>query len=127
MSAASPTRVATSPLARELLRLEAALANRDATGIDGGLAALIADDFLEIGASGRRWTAAEVRGLLAAEAVTPLPALELDDFAATEVAEDVVLVTFRLGGERPSERSSIWIRRDGRWQVRFHQGTLLPV
>jgi hypothetical protein len=59
--------------------------------------------------------------------VTPLPALELDDFAATEVAEDVVLVTFRLGGERPSERSSIWIRRDGRWQVRFHQGTLLPV
>jgi hypothetical protein len=124
---AFPSRVAPSPPARELLRLEAALTNRDATGVDGGLAALIADDFLEIGASGRRWSAAEVRGLLATEAVTPLPAEALDEFAATEVAEGVVLVTYRLGGGRPSERSSIWIRRDGRWQVRFPQGTRLPL
>jgi hypothetical protein len=127
MSAASPARVAGSPLTRELYRLEIALANRDGTGIDGGLAALIADDFLEIGASGRRWTAAEVRTLLAAGALGPLPSLELEAFEAADVAEDVVLVTYRLGGERPSERSSVWVRRGGRWQVRFHQGTLLPI
>jgi hypothetical protein len=127
MSAASPARVTASPLARELFRLEAALANRDDTGIDGGLAALIADDFLEIGASGRRWTAAEVRELLAAESLAPLPAVELAAFEAAEIADAVVIVTYRLGGELPSERSTVWVRRDGRWQVRFHQGTLLPV
>jgi len=67
MSAASPPGVAAGPLVRELLRLETALANRDAAGIDGGLAALIADDFVEIGASGRRWAADEVRSLVAGQ------------------------------------------------------------
>src|SRR5690349_9433451 len=99
MSAASPAGVAASPLTRELYRLETALANRDTTGIDGGLATLIADDFLEIGASGRRWTAPEVRTLLAAAALGPLASLELEAFDVADVAEDVVLVTYRLGGD----------------------------
>jgi len=106
-----------------LLRYETALANRDATGIDGGLEALIADDFLEIGASGRRWTAPEIKSLLAGDA---LPPVSLADFTVAPIGADVVLATFRIGGSRPTERSSIWIRRDGRWAVRFHQGTLAP-
>jgi glyoxylase I family protein len=109
-------------LAATLYRLELALASADPAGIDGGLATLIADDFTEFGASGRTWSAPEIRVALDREAATDPP--ELLDFRVAELAPGVVLATYRLGPPRPSRRSSVWVRRDGRWQVRFHQGTL---
>jgi hypothetical protein len=54
----------------------------------------------------------------------PAPAGIAADVHAVALAPDVVLVTFRLEGPRPSLRSSVWVQADGRWQVRFHQGTL---
>ncbi len=55
----------------------------------------------------------------------------LTDFKTLVLAPDVVLVTYRavrqLGHEASpitSLRSSIWQRIDGRWQMRFHQGTV---
>ncbi len=110
-------------LATTLYRLEAALASADPAGIDGGLAALIADDFTEFGASGRTWTAPEIRVALDREPAADL--VELLDFAVAELAPGVALATYRLGPPRPSRRSSLWVLRGGRWQVRFHQGTLL--
>ena len=53
-----------SELAERLHSLEIALARRDGTAIPGGLAALIDDDFAEIGASGRRWDRAAILELL---------------------------------------------------------------
>ena len=102
----------------------AALASADPAGIEDGLATLIADDFTEYGASGRTWTAPETRVALSRE--TAADPVELLDFTVTELAPGVALVTYRLGPPRPSRRSSIWVRRVGRWQVRFHQGTLIP-
>ncbi len=108
----------------ELLRLESALASRDGSNFAGGLASLIADDFLELGSSGRTWTAETVRQRLAA---TPSPEpVTIHDFAATALGTDVVLVTYRTKGRQPANRSSIWVRREGCWVVRFHQGTPLP-
>jgi hypothetical protein len=104
-------------LAAELLRLERALAERDPTGIDGGLADLIADDFLEIGRSGRTWTRATILELLAEPPAGPVP---IDEFAISALAEGVVLTTYRTPGTR---RASVWVRRADRWQIRFHQGT----
>lgn len=112
-------------LSRELLRLELALANRggDADGVLGGLGALLADDCVEFGASGRPWSAAEVRLLVA----TPPPAgqlrLEIADFAVHQLSPGVVLATYRLLPPNASLRSSIWVRRESRWVMRFHQGT----
>jgi hypothetical protein len=114
----------TADLRETLLRLETALASADPTGIDEGLPALLADDFFEFGASGRTWDAATTREALAgAGAAEPV---ELLEFEIDPLAPDVVLATYRLGPPRPSNRSTIWVRRDGRWQVRFHQGTLRP-
>ena len=86
--------------------------------------ALLADGFLEFGASGRSWDKASMRQALAG--AMPTPPVDLEDFAVEVLADDVALVTYRLGPPRPSNRSSVWVRRDGRWQVRFHQGTLAP-
>jgi hypothetical protein len=114
----------TDDLRDTLWRLERALAAADPTGVDGGLEGLIADGFLEFGASGRTWDKASMRRTLAG--ATPTPPVDLEDFVVEALADDVALVTYRLGPPRPSNRSSVWIRRDGRWQVRFHQGTLQP-
>jgi len=113
-------------LQAQLLRLESALARRDPSGIRGGiggLVALIPDDFLEFGASGRTWTARDVRASLASEAPRDVA---IDDFAVTRLAGDVALVTYRSRDPRVARRSSIWVRRDGGWALRFHQGTLVP-
>ena len=105
----------------ELFRSEVALASRDATGIDGTLGDLIADDFVEFGSSGRVWDAASIRGLLASS--TTAESVVIADFAIDQLGEGVVLATYRLTGPSPSNRSSVWVQRDGRWVVRFHQGT----
>jgi len=112
----------TDDLRDTLWRLERALAAADPAGVEGGLEGLIADGFLEFGASGRTWDKASMLRTLAG--ATPMPPVDLEDFVVEALADDVALVTYRLGPPRPSNRSSVWIRRDGRWQVRFHQGTL---
>jgi hypothetical protein len=113
-------------LEAELHRLESALARRDPALIDGDVAALsrlIADDFLEFGASGRTWTAAEVRETLASESPRDVP---MEDFAVARLAVGVALVTYRSRDPRHAKRASIWVRRNRRWRMVFHQGTLVP-
>jgi len=113
-------------LEAELHRLESALARRDPELIDADIAALkalIADDFLEFGASGKTWTATDVREALGAESPRDVP---MEDFAVARIATGVALVTYRSRDPRHARRASIWARRQGRWQMVFHQGTLVP-
>ena len=112
-------------LEAELHRLESAVARRDAALLEGDtrtLSELIADDFLEFGASGRTLTAAEVRNALAAEPARDVP---MEDFAVARLGAGAALVTYRSRDPRHARRSSIWVRRNGRWVMRFHQGTLV--
>ena len=92
---------------------------------------LLADDFLEFGSSGRTFDKAAILEALKHEPTRPTPLLT--DFAARPLANDVVLVTYRTTRHAPSgeptasaQRSSIWLNRDNRWQVTFHQGTPIP-
>jgi glyoxylase I family protein len=103
-----------------LLRFESALASRDPDGIDGGLMSLIAEDFLEFGSSGRVWTTGSIHEALD---VPPGEPVTIEDFEVAELGGGVVLATYLTPGPPAVDRSSIWVRRDGRWQVRFHQGT----
>ena len=113
-----------------LLALELALARRDEAAIPGGYEAVVASDFLEIGASGRRWTRDEVLEALHAEPPNDLVAIE--SFDCAELAPGVLLATFDMVATGPdgstirSRRSSTWVRRGDRWQMGFHQGTRLP-
>jgi hypothetical protein len=92
------------------------------------LLALLADDFEEIGASGRTWTLDEIVDSLAGEAAFQPP--EIEDFRCREIAVGVVLVTYRAvrrdlagGLVTASLRSSLWRKTGGIWRMCFHQGT----
>jgi len=50
----------------------------------------------------------------------------VDDFEIELLATEVVLATYRMPPPHASLRSSIWVRRNGRWVMRFHQGTRRP-
>lgn len=84
---------------------------------------LITEDVVEFGRSGRVWTAASIREVLEAPPGDPVA---IEDFAVSELGEGVVLATYVVLGQPSVNRSSIWIRRDGRWLLRFHQGTQRP-
>ena len=90
------------------------------------VAALLAEDFREFGSSGRVWSKQQILDQLATE--EPFEA-EIEDFEAMGLAADAVLVTYKVtlrrkGAESASSlRSSIWLKREGRWRILFHQGT----
>ncbi|MGA7158439.1 MAG: DUF4440 domain-containing protein [Acidobacteriaceae bacterium] len=114
--------------AETLRALEASLLT-DAVRKDAArVAELLADDFCEFGRSGQVYSKAEVLELLRDEVEMQMA---MTEFACRVVAEDVALVTYRShravqGAEAISAlRSSLWVRRDGRWQIVFHQGTPL--
>ena len=82
---------------------------------------LLHPDFQEFGASGRAWDRESmVEALVAGPGISGTA----DEFAAVRLADDVVLLTYRMRGDAGSLRSSVWIR-DGTagWRLRFHQGT----
>ncbi len=83
------------------------------------LEALLHPDWSEVGSSGRLLERESVVGGLA-----PVQA-QLEVIEASKLADDVVLLVWRaVGPERASLRSSVWVRVDGQWRQRFHQGTV---
>jgi|HubBroStandDraft_1064217.scaffolds.fasta_scaffold55473_2 hypothetical protein len=114
-------------VAAHLIRCEQALLDpavrRDRAKVD----ALLAEDFLEFGSSGRIWTRQEIIDSLGAGTYTPPAAAPMD---CVRLAADVALVTYRAlrlnretGAGIETLRSSIWVMRQGQWRLRFHQGT----
>lgn len=91
------------------------------------LASLLAEEFREFGSSGRIYTRDEIVNLLSAE----FPwTFSVTDFSVTTPAAGAALVTYQatrhsesLPEESKSLRSSLWVLRDDRWKMLFHQGT----
>jgi hypothetical protein len=88
---------------------------------------LLAPDFLEIGASGRRWDLGGILAMLRDESAEESPGvIEISGLEARALAPGVVQVFWvsdRNG--RRARRTSIWCRRARGWQQVYHQGTLL--
>jgi hypothetical protein len=83
---------------------------------------VLAEDFGEFGRSGRVYTRTDTLAVTGDTIDARLRDIEVDD-----VAEGVVLVTYVSEVQHEkldlSNRTSLWVKRDGRWQLRFHQGT----
>jgi hypothetical protein len=87
--------------------------------------ALMADEFMEIGSSGKLYDKAQIMAALEAETGE---LFSLEDFHVRELAPGVVLAIYRTSrttqeGVQRALRSSIWKFAAGRWQMVFHQGT----
>ncbi|WP_328946327.1 DUF4440 domain-containing protein [Streptomyces sp. NBC_00250] len=92
--------------------------------------ALFDPDLIEVGASGRRWTHAEMVAALptlhgGAENSTPITA---EHFEGTLLAPGIVHLTYETRiADRHARHSSIW-RRDaaGEYRLYYHQATPVP-
>lgn len=88
---------------------------------------LIADDFVEIGTSGKEYTKQDVINDLTEE---PEIKFTIQNFNTIEISPDSIFATYQVEKEIlgriakiNSSRTSIWKNTDGRWQIIFHQGT----
>jgi len=88
---------------------------------------MIARDFWEIGASGRRYSRRFVLETVAARAKHPVDDdWKAADFSCRELAPDVYLLTYTLlQGARKTRRATIWQRFADGWKAIYHQGTLV--
>src|SRR5579884_3748201 len=118
------------PLAEELLKLEKTLLDPELRRASDKLAHLVADDFTEFGSSGHAYNKKRVLFLLRKQAPSRL---QIEEFRVIEISDTAALVTYRAysestrnNGTRSSLRSSLWIQRNGTWQLIFHQETAVP-
>ena len=111
-----------------LLRiLEERLLNCSRNPDEPSPAMLLADDFYEIGCSGRLYDRTETLRRLTSERRRETT---IRDFQVRFLSPDVALIVYLLvdaeeeEDDRPATwRSSVWRCEYGRWQIHFHQGT----
>jgi ribonuclease HI len=104
-----------------VVELEQELLDPDVRGDYGQLAFLLHPEYREIGASGRLWGREElIEELVAA----PEAHVRFELVDAVPLGSDLVQVVYRtVNGTGSALRSSLWQRTEGRWRLRFHQGT----
>jgi hypothetical protein len=113
-------------LAAHLFRLEQQLLEPSLRRDAAALTSLLAENFREFGSSGRIYNRQQIIDALAAESPRTIT---LSDTFCQQLAEDIALLTYRstrkiaLDIASHALRSSLWIYRDNRWQMLFHQGT----
>ncbi|MDX2591457.1 MULTISPECIES: DUF4440 domain-containing protein [Streptomyces] len=93
---------------------------------------LLDPDFVEVGASGRRWTYDEILATMPEMdgAVEDGPRYEASKFTGDLLAPGLVHLTYEttLGGSR-ARRSSLWRKQgaDATWRMYYHQATPIPL
>lgn len=111
----------------ELRRREPIFHRPEFAGSRGQVEAMTADDFWEIGASGRRYSRQYVLQTLQSRQENPVDdSWEATDFHCRELARDLYLLTYTLlQGERMTRRATLWQRSPAGWKTLFHQGTVV--
>jgi hypothetical protein len=115
-------------LLHELQALEIELHHPGTRCLRHRLEQLLHPGFHEVGRSGRRYDRGTGVNFLLAQSVQP--AVESSEFQLTLLAAGVALLTYRSCHHSADGtvvnhalRSSIWLRTDAGWQLRYHQGT----
>jgi hypothetical protein len=111
----------------ELKRREPIFHRLELMGSRADLEAMTAEDFWEIGASGRRYSRTYVLETLAGRGQEPLEdRWETRDFYCRELARDLYQLSYTLlQGQRKTRRTTLWQRTATGWRILFHQGTVV--
>jgi hypothetical protein len=115
-------------LLEELRSLETELHTIEARCDRERMESLLHPDFVEFGRSGRPYTRADILNEFGPESV--MGAIRSENFDLAVLAEDVALLTY-VSAHKDAEgkqsrhtlRSSVWVRTEIGWRLRFHQGT----
>ncbi|MDO5630057.1 MAG: universal stress protein, partial [Mobilicoccus sp.] len=122
-TATAPVEEAEGSPVEEVLELERATLSPEYRRQPGKVRELLADDFHEVGRSGREFVASDFADTV--DAIDrPVSEKVVESMDARSIAPDVVLVSTTLltDGHR-SRHTSVW-RREGRaWSMVHHQGT----
>jgi hypothetical protein len=119
---------ALSEVLRELIRREPLFHHPELGTTRRDFESMTAEDFWEVGASGRRYSRDYVLGVLAGrhDGNQPIDVWSATDFHCRRLGQDVYLLTYTLfQGERTTRRSTIWQQTPRGWQAVFHQGTIV--
>ena len=85
------------------------------------LEVLIADEFEEVGKSGKRFSKSDIINELVNEESV---AFSAHDFSFVVLAKDCVLVKYLTTiNQQSAYRCSIWKKSQNNWQIQYHQGT----
>jgi len=116
-------------LSEQLLELEKKLLDPALRRNPEKLAPMLAEEFVEFASSGRAYDKKQILYKLRKQVPGQLA---IEEFRAIKVTPSLALARYRARAEsadritRYSLRSSIWVLRDGAWQMLFHQGTTVP-
>ena len=106
----------------KLRELEESLWRAETRFDPGYLNRILSPDFSEFGRSGRIYRREEIMAMSTQDIRATLR-----DLNVQLIDSNVALVTYisevQYEQTEIANRSSLWTRTDGRWQIRFHQGT----
>jgi hypothetical protein len=111
---------------KELLDLEQDLLDPATCASPDRLAGILAEGYVEYGASGRMYDREQAIAAVIASSIDPCT---ITGFSARWLDPDIALVNYRLirrpSGAEPvhTRRHSIWKRVGEHWKILFHQGT----
>jgi hypothetical protein len=126
--------VEAAPEIVEELRSREPILHHNPTGLErSAIEARLADDFFEVGASGRIYDREQAVELVVErfERDDVGIAGEVEDFRVSEIAPHTFIATYTLHtpdghAVRTTRRATVWSNAAGHWQVHYHQGTIVP-
>ena len=112
---------------RELIALEPIFHRPEHGTTRDSFRSMTAEDFWEVGASGRRYSRDYVLDILEERYSVPHDdAWEAKEFYCQELAPALYLLTYTLHqGPRVTRRSTLWRSTSTGWKIQFHQGTIV--
>jgi len=116
------------PVLEELRRREPIFHNPEFGRTTADFDAMMAPDYWEVGASGRRYSREFILRMF--EEQPPVDAVsggwESRDFGLRRLGPDTYLLTYTLRqGQRLTRRATIWQGSAGQWRILYHQGTIV--
>ena len=115
-----------APLLEELKHLESLFHAACPNASEEMFEMLVADNFWEIGASGRKYSRAFALSVLTSRQLTEQDSWKTSDYHLSQVGETVYLLTYMLHQpNRITRRLTVWERTDNYWKAVYHQGTVV--
>lgn len=115
------------PVLNQLKNLEKKLLTFQTRDSSDYLSEILSEEFIEFGSSGKTYNKKEIIKSLQNENT---PRMSLTSFKRIQLCKEYYLVTYKAVKEDENEkiysnRSSIWKKEKEKYQIIFHQGTLI--